>query len=413
MDPSLETVAGQSRLVATLKRLGALQSARVEEAFRVVPRHLFLPEAQWVEAYEDRTVVTKRRGDVILSSSSQPSLMAAMLEQLQPGPGHRILEIGAGTGFNSALMARIVGTAGCVVTLDLDLDIVDQARRNLARAGYERLIVCCRDGSLGYPELAPFDRIILTVGARDLAPRWLEQLKPGGRMVIPLSLGPVVQLSVAFERQEDGGLISRSVSHCDFLPLRGAMDSGSAPTTLSLDPSGQLQVQAQMASSLEPERLLQSLQAPSRVIGSLRLRPQELTAFDFWLRLEEPRWCMLIGRGPWARPGRMPGLFGVAGQLCMTGGLASTGGFCLLAPAPGSPAEASFLRADGAGGSVDLVVRQYGEDDGEATRLLDLLARWRTCGSPRPESLRITVPPPGAAAPPQPATGRRFALSWE
>src|SRR6266702_1895917 len=105
-----------------------------------------------------------------LSSSSQPAIMAIMLEQLGVAPGYRVLEIGTGTGYNAALIAHLVGERGTVVTVDIDADLVAKARANLDGAGYPDVIVICGDGGFGAPGHADDDDIIVTAGAWDLAP---------------------------------------------------------------------------------------------------------------------------------------------------------------------------------------------------------------------------------------------------
>ena len=128
----------QHALLATLKHNGLLRSPHVEAAFHAVPRHLFLPGVPLDEVYRDGSVSIKQRDGVSISSSSQPSMMAIMLEQLDLQPGQRVLEIGTGTGYNAALMAQMVGATGHVVTIDLDADLVDHARAHLAAAGVAR-----------------------------------------------------------------------------------------------------------------------------------------------------------------------------------------------------------------------------------------------------------------------------------
>ncbi len=117
-------------------------------------------------------------------------------------------------------MAQIVGATGQVITIDIDEDIVEGAREHLAAAGYDRVRVIYGDGGLGYADAAPYDRIILTVGANDILPAWREQLKPEGRLLLPLGLRDL-QVSVAFEQAEDH-LASVSVTVCGFMRLRGA-----------------------------------------------------------------------------------------------------------------------------------------------------------------------------------------------
>src|SRR5450432_4594040 len=163
-----DITAMHQALVNQVKNNGHIRSARVEAAFRAVPRHLFLPNMAPAEVYRDQAIAIQSINGQVVSSSSQPTIMAIMLEQLQLQPGHRILEIGSGTGYNAALMAHIVGTTGEVITIDIDEDIVAAARKHLASAGFGHVYVICADGGLGYPESSPYDRIILTVNASDI-----------------------------------------------------------------------------------------------------------------------------------------------------------------------------------------------------------------------------------------------------
>lgn len=218
----VDIVALQHALVEELKHSGAICSASVEAAFRSVPRHLFLPEVPLEQVYQDQHIPIKYENGVSISASSQPTIMAMMLEQLALAPGQRVLEIGAGTGYNAALIAHMVGVTGHVVTLDVDEDLVIQARANLTAAGFERVIVVHGDGALGYPSDAPYDRIILTVRAWDILPAWREQLASHGRLVLPLTILPGQQVSVALE-PHGGYLQSISARPCGFMPLRGPL----------------------------------------------------------------------------------------------------------------------------------------------------------------------------------------------
>ncbi|HVC32818.1 MAG TPA: methyltransferase domain-containing protein [Chloroflexota bacterium] len=212
---------------------GQIRSSLVEKAFRAVPRHLFLPGVDLDAVYRDPAVTTKRQDGLGISASSQPTIMAILLEQLGLEPGQRVLEIGAGTGYNVALLAEIVGETGQVITVDLDDVLVEAARAHLASVGLHHVRVIYADGGLSYADGGPYDRIILTVGAWDIAPASREQLQPGGRIVLPLAVRSV-QLSVAFA-EADGHLESVSVRGCGFMLLRGAF---AAPTVeIPLGPS--------------------------------------------------------------------------------------------------------------------------------------------------------------------------------
>ncbi|HEY7123097.1 MAG TPA: methyltransferase domain-containing protein [Ktedonobacterales bacterium] len=217
----------RAELVEQLKARDVLHSAAVEAAFLRVPREHFLPElarSEGLEAiYSDEAIITKRTGQgTPLSSSSAPSMMAIMLEQLDLCPGLRVLEVGAGTGYNAALLAELVGDSRAVVTIDIDQEVVEQARRNLASAGYPEITVLCVDGVLGAPDLGPFDRIELTVASDDIAPAWCEQLVSGGRLVLPLELHRHQrgQLSLALVKHAEY-LESAAASYAFFIPLRG------------------------------------------------------------------------------------------------------------------------------------------------------------------------------------------------
>src|SRR5256885_13247660 len=195
-------------LVDTLRGDGHLRSARVAEAFEAVPRELFLPGVPLDEVYRPReAIVTKRIDGVSVSSASAPEVVALMLAQLDPQPGDRVLEIGAGTGYNAALLAHLVGDGGRVVTLDIDEDLVLAAREHLLDAGFGQVEVVQADGALGYPAEQTYDRIMLTVASGDIAPAWREQLaRPVGRLVMPLALRGL-QRCVVFTTDDDDHLV--------------------------------------------------------------------------------------------------------------------------------------------------------------------------------------------------------------
>jgi len=295
-------------LVDGLKASGGIHTPLVEAAFRAVPRHLFLPGTPLDLVYSDEAIPTKRLDGATVSSSSQPAIMAFMLEQLQLEPGHRVLEIGAGTGYNAALMAHIVGETGHVVTADIDEELVASARRHLSAAGLSRVEVVRGDGALGCPDEAPYDRIILTVGAADILPAWREQLKPAGRLVLPLSIrGP--QVSVAFERADDH-LASVSVGDCGFMMLRGAF--AEPGISIPLGPEPGLNLSHGELHRVDAEAIYQWLTGPSRD-WPITIRVTTGEAFGrlrLWLALHETGLCDLTAEGELADRGIVPYLFG-------------------------------------------------------------------------------------------------------
>src|SRR5262245_51256039 len=198
-----EAAALRGALVERLCAHGAVRSAAVERALRTVPRQLFLPGVALAQAYADVAIPTHWERGAAVSSASQPTMVAIMLEQLDLQQGMRALEIGAGTGYNAALLAELVGTEGSVTTVDIDPVIAEEARARLWSAGYERVRVLAEDGAEGAPDFAPYDRVILTVGAADISPAWVGQLVEGGLLVLPLRLGGA-EASVALRKEQDG-----------------------------------------------------------------------------------------------------------------------------------------------------------------------------------------------------------------
>ena len=195
---------------------GVLTDPLVADAMTAVPREAFVPSHPPADAYADKVLVTKwDESGVAISSASQPAIVAIMLEQLRVERGHTVLEIGAGTGYNAALLGRL---ARRVITMDIDEDVAREARAHLA--GMDNVEVRAADGWAGAPDSAPYDRIELTIGTSDVSPAWRDQLAEDGLLVLPLWLRVGVQVSVAFRRDGDA-LRGESVRDCGFQRLRG------------------------------------------------------------------------------------------------------------------------------------------------------------------------------------------------
>ena len=199
-----------------------------------------MPKVDIATAYTDQPVFIRWHAGTPISSSTQPTMMAIMAEQLHLEPGCRVLEIGSGTGYNAAILAHIVGDSGGVITVDIDQDIVDEASGNLSKAGYGDVEVVRGDGFEGFSAGQPYDRIMVTVGARDVSPHWVEQLKNGGIMVVPLWFKGF-NLSVALEKR-DGVLEGLSASPCLFIPIRGIADLTEGYFPIRDDPNDALQM---------------------------------------------------------------------------------------------------------------------------------------------------------------------------
>ncbi|HVF12402.1 MAG TPA: methyltransferase domain-containing protein [Actinomycetota bacterium] len=163
---------------------------------------------------------------VPISSSSQPSIMATMLDELRLAPGLNVLEVGAGTGYNAALISKIVGPKGRVTTVDLDPDIVKRAKGALSRNGTTAKVVL-GDGREGWLERSPFDRIIVTASSFGVPRAWIEQLSEGGLLTLPMRLSDRVfwpQVVVTFVREGDQ-LRSVSAVPGGFMALRASTES--------------------------------------------------------------------------------------------------------------------------------------------------------------------------------------------
>jgi protein-L-isoaspartate(D-aspartate) O-methyltransferase len=318
-------------------------------------------------------------------------MMAIMLEQLEPRPGHRVLEIGAGTGYNAALLAHLVGPTGSVVAVDIDDDLVSGAAEHLAAAGYPRVVLATRDGAHGYAEYAPYDRIVLTVGSWDIQPAWWQQLAPGGRLLLPLTVRGS-QLSVAMDLVAGPAphLVSVSVRGCAFVRLRGA---GAGPeTSLPVGLEG-LAVQAAEDRELDSAELRALLTTPP---GADRPTPVRLSAVDLWdglglwLCAREPQACRLLVSAAASR--QVPSLLPVGadgGTLALVG----LGGLALVVPSEG--ADGAFTQ------HYPVAVRPYGPIGGKlAERLADLAEEWVAVGRPSASELRIAAYPADVPLPP-------------
>ncbi|WP_410648630.1 methyltransferase domain-containing protein [Amycolatopsis sp. cmx-4-54] len=238
------------RLVEHLLAEGVLHDARWMTAFRSVPRHVFLPrffvpsangwaavesgDDEWLRrVYSPDVLVVQLDDDSGLwerarylgaqpgtptSSSSQPSIMAIMLEELRVADGHRVLEIGTGTGYNTALLCHRLGS-GLVYTVDIDPELVDAARKRLAEIGYAPSCVAA-DGAEGFPAGVLYDRVLCTCSVSSIPPAWLAQTMPGGLIVTTLNRpigGGLVRIVAGEGATGHGRVLARDGR---FMPLR-------------------------------------------------------------------------------------------------------------------------------------------------------------------------------------------------
>lgn len=352
-------------LVESLKRKGDLNDPTIEAAFLAIPRHVFLPDVLLERAYADEAIPIKRELDgTVISSASQPSMMALMLHQLRLNEGDNVLEIGAGTGYNAAIMQHIVGERGTITSVELDKELAAQARRNLQQIALGSVVsVVHADGALGYAPRAQYDRIIATAAIWDIPHTWVNQLKPDGILVAPFWV-EAVQVSAAFTFLPDGSLYSGENIPCGFIPLRGL---ASAPNVnVRINHSG-LILSSNDVDKIDGAALhvLLSNDFETALLG------EALTANEYWhgwmpyLMLNVPE-------------GHVFALYAVA-ENQQAYGLESYG-FALIAPG-----SACFVPYSGHG-----ECQCFGGADAFMT-LDQCLADWTKAGRPGSESLRLRL----------------------
>ncbi len=357
-------------LVEQLDARGCLSDPAIRRAFVVVPRECFLSDVVKRDGlrrvYRDEAIVTRfdARG-VPASSSSQPSLMASMLERLQLRPGHRVLEIGTGTGYNAALLARIVGAGGRVTSVELDPATARDARRALAQVGAAARVVRA-DGRSGWPRGAPYDRIVVTAAAANVQRAWYDQLRDGGLLELPLELDRDRRGQIIVTlRKGAHALSTEAVQHGHFMVLRDAPGAAvpSLPPSLSAveRSDDRLRSLAQLGgpalrrlSQARRRRLLAlALSVPRRrPLGLRAARP----ALSLYLMIEAPGDRLISG---WPTIGVISG---------------DRDGLALLAGGP-----KTFTGID-----------VYGDGDAEQV-LLALIEGWRQRGRPGADQLRFGV----------------------
>jgi protein-L-isoaspartate(D-aspartate) O-methyltransferase len=198
----------RERMVETQIRPRNIQNPAVLDALRAVPRHLFVPDDVRPFAYDDRPLPIGR-GQTI----SQPYVVAYMTEALQLAPGLKVLEIGTGSGYQAAVLAHI---GARVFTIEIIPDLASDARRALTNAGYRNVDVRTGNGYMGWPEHAPFDRIIVTAAPPEIPPALVQQLAVGGIMVVPV--GTAHQEIVVVNKTPSGATEQRTIE-VRFVPM--------------------------------------------------------------------------------------------------------------------------------------------------------------------------------------------------
>nr|WSZ99257.1 methyltransferase, FxLD system [Streptomyces sp. NBC_00857] len=214
----------RNKIIDQLRDEEWITSPQIEKAMKRVARERFCPPDTPLEkVYDPYSAVFTKTDEhgVQLSSVSAPQIQALMLEQAKVRPGMSVLEIGSG-GLNAAYLAELVGPEGKVTTVDIDPDVTERAVRLLAKNGYEQVRVVTADAAGPIPDLGKVDVILVTAGAWDIPPAWTDQLKPGGRLVVPLRMRGLTR-SIAFTLVGDH-LESESAKICGFVPMQGSTE---------------------------------------------------------------------------------------------------------------------------------------------------------------------------------------------
>jgi protein-L-isoaspartate(D-aspartate) O-methyltransferase len=196
-----------------------ITNALVLAAMGKVPRHEFVPERLRSQAYQDRPLPIGHDQTI-----SQPYIVAFMTQQLDPKPTDRVLEIGTGSGYQAAVLAELVAK---VYTVEIIEDLARQAAVDLKRLAYTNVYVRAGDGYKGWPEAAPFDAIIVTCAPEKVPPPLIEQLKDGGRMIIPV--GPTWYQELVLLRKQGGRLERHAVLPVRFVPMTGQSQGSEGP----------------------------------------------------------------------------------------------------------------------------------------------------------------------------------------
>lgn len=202
-------------MVERLVAFGYLRSEKVIEAMKRVPRHLFVPDDQIPYAYDDRPLLIGMDQTI-----SAPHMVAMMCDALDLEEDHKVLEIGAGSGYHACVIADIV-KKGTVYTIERIEELAEKAKENLKKTNCGRVEVIVGDGTKGYEKEAPYDRILVTAGAPDMPPPLLDQLKIGGKLLIPIGSSRYMQQLILVIKTGEKKIEKEYLGGCAFVPLIG------------------------------------------------------------------------------------------------------------------------------------------------------------------------------------------------
>lgn len=202
----------QAEVEYTARMIGRHRlSERVMDAIRNVPRHAFVPDSKQADAYDNRPLPIGH-GQTI----SQPYIVAVMTDLLEPRPHHRILEIGCGSGYQAAILSLLVKQ---VISLEIIPSLADSARHRLERLGYLNIEVIDADGHFGWQIQAPYDGIIVTAAPEKIPQPLIDQLAPGGHLIIPVGTYHLTQQLLDIYKSKDDSIITKALLPVSFVPL--------------------------------------------------------------------------------------------------------------------------------------------------------------------------------------------------
>jgi len=199
-------------MVESQLRQRGIRDERLLVAMSKVPRHEFVSQQNWHEAYADHPIPIAEK-----QTTSQPYMIAAMVQAAEIKSGDRVLEIGAGSGYQTAVLAEL---ASQVFAVERYASLTETAQKTLERLGYRNAKIVTGDGSLGLPEASPFDAIIVSAAAPSIPQALVDQLALGGRLLIPIGEADQQVLQLV-QRNADGGTSVRTLEGCRFVPLIG------------------------------------------------------------------------------------------------------------------------------------------------------------------------------------------------
>jgi len=210
-DDSKKNQVKLEALISTMKNTGFLNDPKVESAFRNTPRHNFVPDSMKNNAYENEPISIMKNQTI-----SQPSVVSRMTEWLDLQEGQKILEIGSGSGWQSAILSNLV-ESGKIFTVERHIKLANFAKENLEKSGIKNVKIIHGDGRLGLPEESPFDRIIITAACKEVPQKLLDQLSMNGLLIAPI--GNEIQSLVVLKKTKDGIKEIKNQKGYVFVPL--------------------------------------------------------------------------------------------------------------------------------------------------------------------------------------------------